>query len=589
MCGVFAVVSRKKLNRDFCKKISSLQFNRGPDVQKYNFFDNDKIFISNSILSITGKITKNKNLISSKNNNLYISFNGQIYNYKELADKYFYNYKKFINNDTEFLANIHEKFNFNIQKEFNGMYAYILYDNKRKTIKIINDPQGEKNLYYYFAKDLFIVSSTIIAITKYLGSYKINKDNIKNYFKTRHYNTYLNTSYENVYNFKNGTKAKFDLKKFKLSLGVYENPINWISKKTYRRLNKFSYSRILNLLRKKLETQAKLMIPSKKFGCIVTGGIDSTLQNMFLSKFKKSNYNLVIDHGALKDPSMKNILKFNKYLNPSIHRISCGIKFYKKNLIKLYKKHKHPMFAHDVVGRDLISKYLKRNNVKVMFTADGVDELFGGYNLNFNKFIKLKIYNKNASQYSGVIKKKITFTNFNNKDLDNKLEDLWKIVFAKYSFLKNKREASIQASLFTDYFFNSVYSSNRSSDLIVSENSVESRNIYIQKDIIKFVLNLPLKYKINFLEKKTNFQQKFILKDIFKNSFEEKLIQKKQGFPGFPNCFSKNDVNIFKKLIFDRIGPFFFKNNIKKTINIKKIDRDLEWKLINVGLFLKNL
>jgi asparagine synthase (glutamine-hydrolysing) len=370
---------------------------------------------------------------------------------------------------------------------------------------------------------------------------------------------------------------------------VYEDPINWISNKTYQKLNKLSYQKILDLLNKKLTAQAKLMIPPKRFACITTGGIDSTLQYIFLSRFKKSNCNLVIDHGLYKDPSMKNILKFNKYLRPSIHRIFCDKKSYKNNLLKLYKKHKHPMFTHDVVGRHLVSQYLKKNNIKVMFTADGVDELFGGYNLNYKKFIKLKIYNKNVSEYSRITNKNITFSNFNNKELDNKLDNLWKTALSKYSFLKNKKEASIQASLFADYFFNSVYSSNRSSDLIVSENSVESRNIYIQKNIIKFILNLPLKYKINFLEKKLNLKQKFILKVIFKNFFEEKLIQKKQGFPGFPNCFNKNAINNFKKLIFDQIGPYFLKNKAKKNKNNKEIDRDLEWKLINVGLFLKNL
>ena len=98
-----------------------------------------------------------------------------------------------------------------------------------------------------------------------------------------------------------------------------------------------------------------------------------------------------------------------------------------------------------------------------------------------------------------------------------------------------------------------------------------------------------MKYKINFLEKKLNLKQKFILKIIFRDFFEEKLIQKKQGFPGFPNCFNKNAINNFKKLIFDQIGPYFLKNKAKKNKNNKEIDRDLEWKLINVGLFLKNL
>ena len=90
MCGVFLVVSKngEKLPQDLCIKSSKKLFNRGPDVFKYNFFQNNTLFISNTVLAITGKIDNSKSLSKSKNKRYFISLNGEIYNYKYLSENY---------------------------------------------------------------------------------------------------------------------------------------------------------------------------------------------------------------------------------------------------------------------------------------------------------------------------------------------------------------------------------------------------------------------------------------------------------------------------------------------------------------------
>ena len=127
MCGVFLVVSKngEKLPQDLCIKSSKKLFNRGPDVFKYDFFRNNTLFISNTVLAITGKLNKNKNLSKSKNKRYFISLNGEIYNYKYLSENYLLN-KSVDKNlcDTDVLVNLYEQ----IQEEkipdiLNGMFA----------------------------------------------------------------------------------------------------------------------------------------------------------------------------------------------------------------------------------------------------------------------------------------------------------------------------------------------------------------------------------------------------------------------------------------------------------------------------------
>ena len=93
MCGVFLVFLKnaKKLNINQCKKASKDLFNRGPDYFKFSVFENGSLYISNTILSITESL-KGKNIISSQKNFFYF-FNGQIYNYQYLKEKYLKNIK----------------------------------------------------------------------------------------------------------------------------------------------------------------------------------------------------------------------------------------------------------------------------------------------------------------------------------------------------------------------------------------------------------------------------------------------------------------------------------------------------------------
>ena len=93
---------------------------------------------------------------------------------------------------------------------------------------------------------------------------------------------------------------------------------------------------------------------------------------------------------------------------------------------------------------------------------------------------------------------------------------------------------------------------------------------------------MPLKYKINYYAKNKNFVLKPILKNLFINYFNKKLVYKKQGFSGFPNEAKRllGKKNQFKMLNKTKINY----SQYKKFSNF----RSYEWKLINLELFLRN-
>ncbi len=587
MCGIFLVNSKNniKLEKNRCLLAAKDLFNRGPDSFKSEFFLNDKLFISNTVLSITGKLNNNKKLIRSKNKNLAISFNGEIYNYLDLNKK-FNSFKTRANklSDTELLINLHENYSTkNVINKLNGMYAYVIYDIKKKNILIANDPQGEKNLYYYENKNFFIISSTISSILKYLKVYKLNFKTLKNYFYSRHYMPLEETCFNGIKLFPNGIIGNYSLINKKIEIKEYDNPINWVSKKKYNFFNKLSENEMINYFEKALIKQLKIMIPNKNFGCIASGGIDSTLQAAMISKIKKAKMNLVVNHHG-KDKIIKHIPQFNNYLFPKINILKSNKNIYSKKIKNCYDIVSSPLQTHDLVGRVQTSEVFKKNKCKVFFSADGCDELLGGQQLYHDLYKNIFNYKYNQSPYSSIKNLGINFDNHKVGEYKKKLEKYWKSVFSKYSFL-NLKERNIQSSLFTDYFIQSRNVANRSNDLIACNYSIEPRNVYIQKPILKILINLPLKYKINFDNPDKKMIQKPLLKKLFTKYFNEKLILPKEGFSGFPNNIKKTDYLLTKKNLI--IKKKKNREKIYKYIDKNNLNRDVNWKFINTENFLE--
>ena len=127
MCGVLVILSKKRaLNKKKCNLSFNAIKNRGPDFSLSKYFLNNKLFIGNTILQVTGKVDKKK-LSTCEDKRFYISFNGEIYNYENL--KKLNKFSISASNDTSKVIKLH-KYNspINILKSIEGMFAYAVYD-----------------------------------------------------------------------------------------------------------------------------------------------------------------------------------------------------------------------------------------------------------------------------------------------------------------------------------------------------------------------------------------------------------------------------------------------------------------------------
>jgi len=143
--------------------MNNLLKHRGPDGE--GVWNDENIAIGHTRLSILDLTKSGYQPMISNDSNYVISFNGEIYNFKELRQKLINEGFTFNgNSDTEVILKYFENFGIESLKFFEGMFAFAIWDRIRKCLYIARDRVGEKPCYYNHSNQKFIFSSEIKGI-----------------------------------------------------------------------------------------------------------------------------------------------------------------------------------------------------------------------------------------------------------------------------------------------------------------------------------------------------------------------------------------------------------------------------------------
>lgn len=574
MCGIFLAIpkSNYRLNIQACEKALNYLKKRGPDWHFKKIIN--KKFFGQTVLSMTGANTfKIENHISKDGRYLTL-FNGEIYNYKELAKNFGQNNQKNFS-DTQILVNNFKSNNIkNFFEKLDGMFAIIIYDKIKDRVIVARDLQGEKTLNVYEDKNLIIISSEINAIKVYIDNLKLDHYWLQTYFNTRHFLQFNNSIYKKVKIVQPG--EILEINKLNQIKYLYRQEIsNLVSEKLYNYNLKRKEHDLLEELEFLLRKNIKEMIPFKRSFCsIISGGVDSSLVSYYLSEISKPKKYLSLNHIG-KDRISNNINKFQKYFSSEIKSLKINQSLYLKYLKKSLKICSSPINSHDFPGKLILAEYAKKIKTKAIFGGDGADELFGGYETYRQK---IKDPKENNSAYTKYIENKLLISKDQNL-FRNKLNLTWKKSLDSYDFIQNLETRNRLAMMLNDSSMQLASVGLRGCDLMFMNYSIESRSLFLRKDIIKFALNLPLKFKINLGNNKS-LKNKIILKSLFLKYFPKKLLFKKQGFAGFPNETKKN-LGRFENYKFNKILL-----NKEKNLRLN-FNREKWWKIYNLEHFLR--
>ena len=580
MCGIFIVINKKSqhLNVSKCKKALNQMYRRGPDWSFYKIPKNN-VFIGQVVLSMTGKIKKDIKQHYSNSKKYFIVFNGEVYNYKNLSVNFLSQEVDNNISDTNILVNLFDIKEINqINSLLDGMYAYVVYDKENNQLIIGRDPQGEKTLYIYENDSQIVISSEVNPIIQYTNDNEINVDILKSYFYTRHFIQFDKTIFQRIKIFEPGSTNILNLKNFKLKILSINTIRSYVDEKEFNRNLKRNETDLVEELDFLLKKNLKEMIPvNRVFASILSGGIDSSLVSNYLCKISKPKKLIFLDHVG-KDALSSEIKYFEKYINKKITQYKIDAKYYKENLIKCLKICNSPIHSHDFVGQFIISHKINKIGCRALFGGVGADELFGGYETYRQN---IEDPNINYSNYTKLIEPKLFSKNKEFYFFKERIDDNWKKCLESYSFIKDKNHQNRLAMMLMDSTIQLTSSALKSCDLMSMYYSVESRSVFLRKEIVKFALNLPLKFKIN-LKQNNVMSTKILLKKVFLKYFPYKLVFKKQGFAGFPNEM-KNFLGSTKKY---KIKDSFKINNFDKVIN--HTDRATAWKIYNTEMYLRN-
>lgn len=580
MCGFCGFIDKTKENdkKLIIKRMADRIIHRGPDSEGYYVDKNAALgFRRLSIIDLKG----GDQPLFNESKSICVLFNGEIYNYQEIRKdliKCGHTFKT--NSDTEVIVHGYEEYQTDLFNKLRGMFAIIIYDIKTEELIGVRDYFGIKPFYYYKNKDLFMFGSEIKSFLSHPNFRKeLNQDALQLYL------SYGTNHMEDTF-FKNAKKLKpghyLVYKKGKLEVKEF-------FKIEYAKENK-PYDQVQKLVKETLESSIKYhQISDVEVGSYLSGGVDSSYvvakakpNKTFTVGFEGKGFSEIEEAKDLSE-----IFKVNHY-----SKVITGDEFF--DILPTVQYHcDEPSANVSAVPLYFLSK-LAREQVKVVLSGEGADEMFGGYNeynISFGEktyllipfFIRKKIANlvKDLPYFKG----KHTLIRYGKK-LENRYynktemflpEEIPFILKEKYQnklspfdlchpyYEEVNNENDVLRKMYIDLNFWLPNDILLKADKMSMANSVELRVPFLDKEVWNLSSKIPTKYMIK------NGETKKIFRDVANEEIpEEWSKRKKLGFPVPFGKWLKDDK------FYNKVKVTFNSEEAKEFFNIEKINELLD-------------
>jgi asparagine synthase (glutamine-hydrolysing) len=374
MCGILAILNFDPANRvhePLLRHMTDTMAHRGPDDAGY--WMNGPVGLGHRRLAIIDLSSAGHQPMSNEDGTLWITYNGEIYNFKELRQGletkgHFFRSET----DTEVVLHAYEEWGEGCLSHFNGMWAFALWDSRRRCLFVARDRLGIKPLVYYRDPKRFICASEIKGI---IADRTVPKEIDPE--ALHHYLSLMNipapfSIYKEIRKLQSGHYLL-------IKDGSIEDRVYWdlpmgeeVSKD--RRI-------ILENLETCLQDSVKRrMISDVPLGVFLSGGVDSSLISALATKTmsKRSLYTFTVRfQGTGNYDESVWARKVANQIHSNHLEIELAFDFV-KTLPRLVQLFDEPFAISSVVALYLMAQEVSKH-VKVVLTGDGGDEVFGGY------------------------------------------------------------------------------------------------------------------------------------------------------------------------------------------------------------------
>lgn len=167
MCGISGVweLSGNRVDKDVLVRMTDALIHRGPDER--GIYLGDHVGLGHRRLSIID-LSGGKQPLCNEDGTIWVVFNGEIYNFQELAEILKVKGHVFkTRSDTEVIVHAYEEWGEDCIERFRGMFAFALWNSNQREMFLGRDRLGKKPLYYYQDQDKFLFSSEVKSILQY--------------------------------------------------------------------------------------------------------------------------------------------------------------------------------------------------------------------------------------------------------------------------------------------------------------------------------------------------------------------------------------------------------------------------------------
>ena len=368
ICGFTGEIIDRGDKQEVLRRMTEIITHRGPDSS--GFYTDEDVAMGFRRLSIIDISETGDQPIYNEDKSLVLTFNGEIYNYREMREILLQKGHVFTTQtDSEVLIHGFEEWGEDLLNKLRGMFGFAIWNKKDKSLFIARDYFGIKPVHYAVVNGNLVYGSEIKSILEYPGfERKFNRNALDRYISFE-YSVPPETFFEGVY-------ALMPAHYLWFKNGKVETHRYWEPK--FEPNESMTEEEAVDEIAKVFEESVSAhKISDVEVGCFLSSGVDSSYVSTYFSGQK--TFTVGFDNGE-----RYNEIEWAKNLSEKIgvehHYKVITPEEYWGNIRKVQYHMDQPLADASCIALYFVSK-MARDYVKVVLSGEGADELFGGYNI----------------------------------------------------------------------------------------------------------------------------------------------------------------------------------------------------------------
>lgn len=580
MCGIAGIISPKKISDAEQRiQIATLTLShRGPEHEQYWLNKENTVVLGHMRLCIID-VDERSNQPFHYLNRYQIIHNGELYNYleikKELEQK---GYQFFTESDTEVIAAAYHAYKKDCLHQFDGMFAFAIWDEQEQNLFAARDRLGEKPFFFFYNNEQFVFASEIKALWASGIAKQVNESMLYNYLTIGYSSNPFEpreTFYQNIQKLPAASFLEYSLATHELRIEKYwvveaEENININSADAVEQFASLFKASI----RKRLRSDVAV-------GTSLSGGLDSSSIVAMCSCETSKNYTHKCFTAAFAgfDKTEEGYASIvARQFELQHHLVTVDETSLIENLDKLMWHQEEPVGSASVVAQYKVYQAARQNGVTVLLDGQGADEVLAGYH-KYYKWYWQQLYAEKKLNKTGElnaalalgIKESFGIKNkamallphfsmamlqsrkekqaFRQADLNREFASAQKRNF----YYSMPLESNLNSALYFNTFVYGLEELLRYADRNSMAHAVEVRLPFLSHQLVEFLFTLPAHLKIK------DGWTKWLLRKAMQNFLPEEIVWRKDkvGFEPPQRQWMKNPkvqerIQASKKILADK-------------------------------------